>query len=265
MMHEAFKRLHPEAEIADVGGGGVKMARDIALGAPCDVYASVDYSNIPDLLIPRFANWYVVFASTGFVLRYTEKSPFAEEINEDNWIEIVQRNDVPLWRSDPEGDPAGYRSLMVYQLAEGYYGIPGLCEKLAAKSGKRYLSAALLAERDKGYCFSYSSHLMGGKGLALPDEINLSNEAFSDRYRQAKVTIRSLEPGKTVTIRGEAIRLGATIPTTCANRKLAVAWMRMLLGETGRAILEKAGKRPLKPAFGGDLDKVPEPLGEGIL
>lgn len=264
MMHEAFKRRHPAAEIADVGGGGVKMARDIALGAACDIYASVDYSNIPNFLFPRFADWYVVFAATGFVLRYTEKSPFSAEINSENWIDIVQRDDVPLWRSAPEGDPAGYRSLMVYQLAEKHYGIPGLCEKLAAKSGQRYLSSALLAERDKGYCFSYSSHLMGGKGLALPDEINLSNEEFSGTYRQAEVTIRSLEPGKTVTIRGEPIRLGATILKESANHELAVAWMRMLLGATGREIVTKAGKRPLAPVFGGDLAKVPAPLGEDM-
>ena len=124
-IHREFKLLNPEVEIVDVGGGGVLMAREMAQGKDCDVYASVDYSNIPNLLIPDFADWYVIFGATGFVLRYTEQSKYASEISAENWIDMVQRDDVPFWRSDPEGDPAGYRSLMVFQLAETHYWYPG--------------------------------------------------------------------------------------------------------------------------------------------
>ena len=93
-IHSAFRSMHPQVETVDVGGGGVAMARDLASGKECDVYASVDYSNIPNLLIPDFAEWYVIFAATGFVLRYTDTSKYAEEINSDNWIDIIQREDV---------------------------------------------------------------------------------------------------------------------------------------------------------------------------
>ncbi len=143
------------------------MARDLALGKECDVYASVDYSNIPNLMIPDFADWYVIFAATGFVLRYTDKSTYAEEVlkDSDNWIDIIQRDDVSFWRSNPEGDPAGYRTLMVLQLAEKYYGIPGLYKRMVAKSGERFLTAETVGLRDSGYSFSYSSHL-GGEGKA---------------------------------------------------------------------------------------------------
>ena len=79
--HREFKVRHPQVETIDVGGGGVAMARDLAAGKECDVYASVDYSNIPNLLIPDFADWYVVFAATGFVLRYTEKSKYAPTVS----------------------------------------------------------------------------------------------------------------------------------------------------------------------------------------
>ena len=261
-VHNEFKLRNPDTEITDVSGGGVMLVRELNKGKQADIYLSVDYADIPKLMIPELANWYVIFAATGFVLRYTDQSKYAGEVNAANWLDIIQREDVSFWRSDPENDPAGYRSLMVFQLAEKYYKIPGLAKKLAEKSGKQFLSANIISERDKGYSFSYSSWTMGGKVIHLPDEINLSNEKFSDYYRQVSVTIPGLKPGTSVTMQGEPIRLGLTIPKTCINRPAALAWARLLLSTKGNALMEKAGKRPLKPVFGGDLSKVPYELTE---
>jgi len=259
-LHSAFRTAHPQVETVDVGGGGVAMARDLASGKECDVYASVDYSNIPNLLIPDFADWYVIFAATGFVLRYTDHSKYAAEINADNCIDIIQRDDVSFWRSDPQGDPAGYRTLMVLQLAERYYGIPGLCDRIAAKSGERYLSVQTVGLRDSGYSFSYSSQVGDGRAITLPDQINLSNDAYAEDYGQASVTIPSLKPGHTVTMQGERIRIGLTIPRGVTNLDAAVAWVRLLLSNEGAALIEKVGERPIKPVFGGDISEIPAAL-----
>ena len=72
-------------------------------------------------------------------------------------------------------------------IAEKFYRIPDLYEQLAVKSGKQFLSSANIAERDMGYCFSYSSHLMAGRSVNLPDQINLSNNAFADYYRNSEL------------------------------------------------------------------------------
>ena len=234
----------------------------MAKGKQTDLYLSVDYADIPALMIPNFADWYVIFASTGFVLPYTDQSKYAAEVNAENWLDIIQREDVTFWRSDPENDPAGYRSLMVFQLAEKYYKIPGLANKLAEKSGKQFLSANTISERDKGYSFSYSSWTMGGNIIRLPDQINLSNDKYSEYYRQARVTITGLKSGSTVTLHGEPIRLGLTIPKTCVNRPAVIAWTRLLLSAQGKLLMEKARKHPLKPLFGGDLTKVPVELSD---
>ena len=134
-VHDEFKRLNPEKEIVDVSGGGVMLVRELNKGKQADIYLSVDYADIPKLMIPDFADWFVIFAATGFVLRYTNQSKYAGEVTSKNWLEIIQREDVRFWRSDPENNPAGYRSLMVFQLAEKYYKIPGLAEKLAKRVG----------------------------------------------------------------------------------------------------------------------------------
>jgi len=262
LVHEEFKNLNPDVEIVDVSAGGVMLIRDMAKGKQTDLYLSVDYADIPKFMIPEFADWYVIFAATGFVLRYTDQSKYAGEVNAENWLEIIQREDVAFWRSDPENDPAGYRSLMVFQLAEKYYEIPGLANKLAEKSGKQFLYSNTVTERDKGYSFSYSSWTMGGKIIHLPDQINLSNDKFSEYYRQASVTIPGLKPGTSVTMQGESIKLGLTIPKTCINRPAALDWTRLLLSAKGKSVIETAGKHPLKQVFAGDLSKVPPELTE---
>lgn len=62
-------------------------------------------------------------------LCFTEKSKYAKEINADNWYPVLQRNGVTYGRSDPDLDPCGYRTLMVWQLAEKHYNMPGLFDK----------------------------------------------------------------------------------------------------------------------------------------
>lgn len=265
-IHNEFKRLYPAVEIVDMAGGAVMMAREMAKSLDSDIYASVDYSNIPNLLIPELADWYFIFASDGFVLRYTDNSKYASEINASNWIDIIQREDVDFWRGDPEGDPASYRTLMVLQLAEKYYKRPGLYDRLVAKSAKHVSSTISISERlaarDKGYAFSYRSHLMGGKYLNLPDQINLSNSAYDDYYRQVNVTIQSLKPGIPLIIRGESIRIGVTVPKCCTNKEAAAAWIHLLLSSNGRKLTEQAGKNPFKPVFAGNPATLPEELKE---
>ena len=80
-------------------------------------------------------------------------------------------------------------------------------EELVAKSAERFLTAETVRFRDAGYSFSYSSHLGdGGRAIRLPDQINLSNDAYADVYQHASVTIPSLRPGRTVTVINRALR-----------------------------------------------------------
>ena len=48
----------------------------------------------------------------------------------ENWYEIIARPDVKFGLSDPRFDAAGYRSLMIVQLAEDYYGDPTIFERV---------------------------------------------------------------------------------------------------------------------------------------
>src|SRR5918999_3756226 len=127
----AFKSRYPEVTPAQENSGSLEAARKLTdLGKIPDVIGVADYGVIAKLLIPKHAGWYATFARNSMVLIYTDESIGAGEINGQNWWEVLQRPGVRAGRSDPVLDPNGYRSLMVFQLAEKLYRQPGLAARL---------------------------------------------------------------------------------------------------------------------------------------
>jgi molybdate/tungstate transport system substrate-binding protein len=98
---------------------------------------------IDKTLIPGHADWNIRFATNQLVLCYTDKSRFADEINADNWTDILQKKEVVWGHSDPNLDPCGYRSLMVLQLAEKYTNQPGLYDRLIANRPEKKRAAQI--------------------------------------------------------------------------------------------------------------------------
>ena len=118
-MEKRFESMYPEIDVLREAAGSQKCARMITeLEKPCDIMASADYKVIDKLLIPDYAGWNIRFATNQLVLCYTDMSRYADEVNEENWYEVLQYPDVVWGHSDPNLDPCGYRSLMVMQLAE---------------------------------------------------------------------------------------------------------------------------------------------------
>ena len=265
---EAFNETYPDIEVLAEGAGSATTIRKVTeLQKEGGVIGSADYTLIPELMFPEYADWYIVFATNRMCLAYTDQSQFAGEVNTDNWYEILQRDGVNYGRSDPDQDPCGYRTLMVWQLAEGHYDVPGLYDALYGAEGdmmrpKSVELIALLESGDLDYAFEYSSvaaqHNLNY--LVLPPEINLADESFKDFYVTAEVEIAGKEPGTTITKRGKPIVYGVTIPSNFASRELAVAWINFLLSEDGMAIMEANGQPPVIPALTNDKSKIPTEL-----
>ena len=111
---EEFNKLYPDVEIlAESTGSATTIRKVTELKKECGVVASADYALIPELMFPNYADWYIIFATNQMCLTYTDSSQFTDEINSDNWFEILQREGVTYGRSDPDQDPCGYRTLMV--------------------------------------------------------------------------------------------------------------------------------------------------------
>ncbi len=266
---KAFQEKHPGVSFETESGGSRTIARKVSeLGKQADIVMSADYSVIDSLLIPDFASWNVRFARNTMVIAYTDKSKYADEINSDNWYDILTRDGVVYGHSEPDADPCGYRTLMVWQLAEAHYKIDGLNQKLAdhcpAKNvrPKAVELIAMLESGDMDYAFEYRSVAVqhGLKYVELPEQINLGSIEYADVYKTATVEISGSEPGKTVTKTGSPIVYGLTMPKNAPSPDLAVAFLEFLLGPEGQSILDSQGQPPIVPPLVNDVSLLPASL-----
>lgn len=90
-----FIKSHPRARIYLEPSGSLDCARKVSeQGRLADVVASADYAVFDQLMVPKYTEWYAMFARNEMVLCYTDKSKFAEEIKAENWPEILARSGV---------------------------------------------------------------------------------------------------------------------------------------------------------------------------
>ncbi len=267
-MEAEFEGMYPEVDVqCESASSGVTIRKVTELGRNAEIVASADYSLIPELMYPDYADWYVTFAKNRMVLCYTDQSMYAEEITSDNWYEILLRDGVEYAHSDLL-DPCGYRTLLVWQLAEEYYDQPGLYEDLVANCPEENIRpksvelVLLLESGDIDYAYEYSSVAMQHNLLYVefPPEIDLSDIAFKDFYAQSTVDIPGAEPGTTIAMTGAPIVYGVTIPSNTENPDLAIAFMEYLLGDKGQAIMNNNGQPAIAPAVADDLSKLPTEL-----
>jgi molybdate/tungstate transport system substrate-binding protein len=256
-MENTFEAKYPGVDLLREASGSQKAARKISdLKKPCDIMASADYKVIDKLLIPDFADWNIRFATNQLVLCYTDKSKYADEVNADNWYQILQRKGVVWGHSDPNLDPCGYRSLMVLQLAEKYYKVPGLYDMLIVNRPKENIRpksvelVSLLQTGHMDYAWEYLSVAVqhGLKHIILPDEINLGNYKYDNVYAEAIVKVTGKEPGTFMEIKGKSCTYGVTLAKDAPNKEAAIAFLTYLLNPNGGLqVLQEMGQPPFVP------------------
>lgn len=227
--------------------GSLETARKLTeLGKTPDVVALADEDVFPKVLMPAHVTWYVRFAENRIVLAYTDRSKFAAEVDSANWWQVVQRAGVETGRSNPDLDPAGYRTLMVFQLAERRLGRPGLAAALEQAAPQRNMRpkeidlVALLESGDLDYAWFYESMSRSAslRHVRLGDGIDLGSQAHADAYRDAAVRVIGKSAADMVTMRGAPIRYAFSIPLTAPHATLAGQFARFLLSSEGRRALE---------------------------
>ncbi|ABA89324.2 tungstate/molybdate ABC transporter, periplasmic tungstate/molybdate-binding protein [Syntrophotalea carbinolica DSM 2380] len=258
-MEKAFEARYPEVDVQRESGGSTRMARLISeVGKPADLMASADFQVIDHSLIPALADFNIRFATNELVLTYSEHSKFADQINQDNWFEVLGRPGVVWGHSDPNIDPGGYRSLMAIQLAEKYYRQPGLYQRLLANRPKENLRdksvslTSMVQNGDMDYAWAYRSialqhHL---KFVTLDEHVNLAKLAHDDFYGEVSVRVTGERPGTFIDRKGRFVAYGTTMLKDAPNREAAEAFLAYLLDpQGGQKILQQYGQPPFKPAF----------------
>ncbi len=266
-MAKAFERRYPGVVVIREAAGSRTCARKITdLGRPCDVMASADYTVIENLLIPKYAAWNISFATNEMAIMYRPDSRYAKEIDGQNWYRILLRKGVEYGHSDPNSDPCGYRTLHVWQLAEKYYGMPGLYGKLKMGCPPRNVRPketdliALLEAGQIDYLFIYRSVCLQHQMpfVKLPEQINLGSSGLADFYRQVKIKISGKTPGSFIEKPGKPMVYGITVPKNAPHRNMAVRFVAFVLGPEGRRIMMRNGQAPLQaPKATGNVEFLP--------
>ena len=278
----AAKNYGINIKYQDEASGSVMAVRKVTdLKKRVDIVAVADYTLIPQLMVPEYAEFYVLFATNEIVIAFTEKSKYSNEISSDNWYEILSREGVTFGFSDPNQDPCGYRSVMVAKLAEIYYNKPIFKElierntnivatdnhitaprNIKIKSEKVVIRpketdlVGLVESGSLDYFFIYKSvakqHKL--KYVELPKEINLGDFKMKDYYKKVSITLGST--GKT--IYAKPIVYGVTIVKDSKNKDLAIKFLKFLLSERGREIFESNYQEFMNPPIG--FGKVPREI-----
>jgi len=269
--------------------GSVQCVRKITdLGEKADVLASADYTLIPEMMMPEYADWYLKFAKNRMVLAYTGSSMYADEVGPTNWFQILRRSDVRWGFANPNIDPCGYRALWVLQLAELEYDDDQIFEDLVEANSAitttqeedshvynapedlspntsrvviKDKSVELVASLQSGgldYAFEYLSvaEQHGLRFLQLPESIDLSSEERDHLRLYGKMKAATLKGNLTAT----PIHYGVTVPKNSPNPELAEKFVEYMIDEFGRSVFEEMGQPPITPSVANDLEKLPQRL-----
>ena len=269
-IEKAFEAKYPEYDVQREASGSRAAARKITdINKPADVMASADYKVIDNLLIPNHAQFNAQFATNEMVIAFTDKAKYADQITTENWPQIFLKEGVKVGHSDPNMDPCGYRSMLVTKLAERYYNMPGLFDKLfgygdSYKNGEENKKKVIVRPKETDllglieagmydYLYIYKSvaeqhHL---RYLVLPEEVSLKSAKFADQYKKATFQINGKKPGEWITKKGAPMVYGITVVennNSPTNEKGAVLFVKFVLSEQGQKIMEKNGQGVIAPA-----------------
>jgi molybdate/tungstate transport system substrate-binding protein len=300
-----YEADNPDVDIVRESGGSATMistaiTEQDAGEDPPDILASADYALIPDRMYEGgYAEWTIIFARNTMVLCYRDGAPFADDIEAGTrtWYDVLRNEDVKWGHSDPDADPCGYRTLMVFQLAEQYYyaqaetfgltpdddanGLYDACipgndeERGRTNQGNEVVRAksvdlvSLLATGDLDYAFEYQSVAVQHelKYIELDEAVNLgqvgeigdSGVTYQEFYAEASVELKTSSGYSATT--GAAVVYGITILKEAPNADVAVDFIKFLLSEAGQKVMEVDNGQPvLDPPKCDNPDKLPSAL-----
>jgi molybdate/tungstate transport system substrate-binding protein len=301
---DAFQRSHPTVNVEIEGHGSIQVIRQVTeLGQKADLLMVADYSLIPAMMYgistsgsnESFADWYIRFAGNSIVLAHTTQSKYSSEITNENWFDILARDDVKFGFPNPLIDSLGYKALMTIQLAERYYGDNKIFEMLVSRNfdpqfttynsgnktyivvpeeqnavtGRAILRASsiqlmpLLEAGAIDYCFLYLSNArqQNFTYIELPGEINLGSSQYQADYQTIRVKYLQ-QRFSTVTLDrdGETIYYGLTIPYNAPNKDLAATFVEYILKGEGKDIFRADFQPVFTPSFTDNPQAVLEEL-----
>lgn len=278
-----FKSQHPNVNVQIKYGGSSDLINQITtLNQSVDIMASADYGLIDKNLMPNYTTYNLKNGRNQLVIAYTDKSKNSSQINGDNWYQIFNQTNVTVGLADPNSAPAGYRGVMMMQLANTYYNNSAIFNDIIAQNtaitevqngsktvidsptninptSKIVIRPAVgdlmpvLQSGAVDYVVVYKSDAdqqksSGVKYITLPNELSLNDTAYEPNYKNiSMVQFSGTNKSKNITL--TPIVYGITILTKAPNKQLATEFMQLLLGPDGVQITQNNYIVPISPAL----------------
>jgi molybdate/tungstate transport system substrate-binding protein len=293
---KVFRERHPDIEVQLEKGDALPNMRKVTdEHKRADIVYTDDYSIIPPVMFPKFANAWIRYAHDEMTIAYGDKSKFAAEVNANNWYEILQRPGVKWGIADPNAGPDGYFSLGQIALSDGHYQadifgklIEANTAIKATRNGDRITIDCpqdlkpnnrrviirpdpeslypMIKAGELDYAFGYMGSVIGEgpegiKTIDLPPQVDLSDMSLvASTYNKVQVNSFSDQPALRITVTLGAKANGLTVPSNAPNPQAAAEYLAIFLGPVGQEALRKVHITPLVPAETNDLGKWPAEL-----
>jgi molybdate/tungstate transport system substrate-binding protein len=277
-----FEKEHPNVKVQIKYGGSSDLINQItSLNQSVDIMASADYGLIDKNLKPNDTSFNLKNGRNEMVIAYTDKSKNSSQINSTNWYQIFSQNNVTYGIADPNSAPAGYRSLMMIQLANTFYNNSTIFNNLITKNSAvtetqngtnqiinsptnfnptskiviRPAVGDLMPVLESGtvdYVLVYKSdaeqlNSSGVKFITLPPELALSNTTYESTYNHISINQFS-GTNKTKNVPLSPIVYGITIMNNAPDKQLATDFLQLLLSPQGVQISQNNFIEPMTPA-----------------
>jgi molybdate/tungstate transport system substrate-binding protein len=224
--------------------GGVGIARGMARSSETADVVVAQPAAFAQMLTSAEVTWYARFARDRVVVAFGDSSRGAAAIDSTNWWKVLLRRGGRVGRADPHVDPNGTFPLIAMQLAESHYRQRGLAAKLLTAvaaanvrpTGRDLVASLRARELDYIWLLESTARAAHLRYVRLPHEIDLGEVADSVFYGTAEVTLQ----GDTVSVHGQPLMYGISIPAAAPNARYAERFLRFLFSEDGRRVLRTA-------------------------
>ena len=228
------------------GQGAFALARLIAADSiRPDVFISITPAPMSLLLKAGRIDRAIPVARTEMVLAYSEHSRFSRALASAGprhaWWRVLERPSFRFGRTDPRTDPQGLNIVFMMELAQRYYGVPGLARRILGPLENRrqifpeaeVMARLQSAQLDAASAYKTQPSSLGLPFLTLPPEINLGDARMEPRYRSVSVTMHGTVYRPQLLVFYAAVLRNAPSPTVA---KRFVAW---LLSPGARAVFSR--------------------------
>ena len=250
----AFAKGHA-AEYQGIGQASYALAHLLeSKQLRADVFVSVTPGPMRILLKDGLVSEASPVASTQMVLAYDTKGKFAPEFESVKqggavWYSVLESAGLRFGRTDPVTDPQGRNIVFTVMLAQNYYHVADLAEKILGplrNPSQIFTEPSLLTRLESGQLDASISYLSAVKSqhlafIKLPREINLADPSFADSW-YSKVSFTVVGPdGKPIVVRPEPLVFYAAVLANAEHPELAAQFVRFLEGADGQRFLRASG------------------------